>query len=272
MQTTNKHIAIETVKNVGKHFLNQFRKTDIPQTPDSLIKALSDIETECLEILKDHIDPIFGNIPWAKDDEFDKYSQKAPASYESYWLCDTMDGAIQYLQHIPGWTINLVLIEQGEPVFSVIYDPLNDECFHAEQNKGAYLNDSRISPSKKKSPLNMVAVLEYGHQLQYSDNWKKDFSTSLIHLTENFGIVRNYGPHGLQLAYIGAGRIDLFVQRDLDTHNWLAGILIAQEADAKMLSADGENWKWGHESLIAGTQSALDVYFQTPKNTSCISQ
>ena len=263
---TNRLIAIEAVKRVGKHFLFKFRKTAIPQTPDDFMKELSDIEIECLEVLKSHVDPVYENIPWADDDEFDKNSQKVPASYDSYWLCDTMDGAIQYLQHIPGWTINLALIEKGEVVFSVIYDPLTDECFYAERNSGAYLNGEIISPSAKKSSQNMVVVLEYGHQLKSSNNWKNDFSTSLVHLTEHFGVVRNYGPHGLQLAYIGAGRVDLFVQCDLDTHNWLAGILIAKESGASILSADGKPWKWGDENLIVGTRPALDIYFKTKKS------
>lgn len=223
MQTTEKKdIAIEAVKNVGKHLLGEFRKLPIPQTQNEFMIALTNIEELCLSMLQKDIDAAFGNIPWANDDEFDYVSQQSSAAYERYWLCDTMDGAIQYLQQLAGWTINLVLIENGEPIFSIIYDPFSDECFYAEKDRGAYMNGQPIAVSKKQSPDNMVAVLEYGHQLKNSDNWKENLSSALNRLTEKFGVVRNYGPHGLQLAYIGAGRIDLFVQCDLDTHNWLA--------------------------------------------------
>lgn len=263
MQTTEKReIAIEAVKSVGRHFLGEFRKAPVPQTPKEFMKALTDIEEFCLSMLQKEIDAAFGNIPWASDDEFDYVSQQSPAAYESYWLCDTMDGAIQYLQQIAGWTINLVLIENGEPTFSIIYDPLADECFYAEKHQGAYMNGQPIAVSQKKSPENMVAVLEYGHQLKTSENWKENLSSALTGLTEKFGVVRNYGPHGLQLAYVGAGRIDLFVQCDLDTHNWLAGLLIAQEAGAKVLASDGKVWKWGDESIIVGTSEAVTVNFK----------
>ncbi|QES89669.1 inositol monophosphatase family protein [Rhizosphaericola mali] len=259
---TSADIAIEAVKNVGRYFLGEFRKAPVPTTPNDLMKTLTIIEEICLSMLKKDIDTEYGNIPWASDDEFDNNSQLAPAPYECYWLCDTMDGAIQYLQHIPGWTINLVLIEKGEPAFSIIYDPLTDECFHAEKYQGAYLNGRPIVVSEKKSAENMIAILEYGHQLKSSNKWEKDLSSALIRLTERFGVVRNYGPHGLQLAYIGAGRIDLFAQCDLDTHNWLAGILIAKEAGATILASDGKAWKWGDESIIVGTSEAVAINFQ----------
>lgn len=263
MQAAEKRdIAIEAVKNVGGHFQSEFRKTNIPNTPKDLMKLLVDIEEMCLSTLKEKIHAIYGDIPWVRDDEFDDLSQQSPAPYDCYWLCDTMDGAIQYVQHIPGWTINLVLIEKGEPIFSIIYDPLTDECFYASKNYGAYLNGHPIKVSKKESAENMIAVLEYGHQLKSSDKWKKDLSFALIQLIEKFGVVRNYGPHGLQLAYISSGRIDLFVQCDLDTHNWLSGILIAQEAGATVFNALGKAWKWGDESLIVGTPESIAIYFQ----------
>jgi len=82
-------------------------------------------------------------------------------------------------------------------------------------------------------------------------------------MLDKFGVVRNYGPHALQLAYVAAGRIDLFVQHDLDTHNWLAGILIAQEAGAEILSANGTPWQWGDQSLLAGTSKTISTYLNT---------
>ncbi|RYF50992.1 MAG: inositol monophosphatase family protein, partial [Cytophagaceae bacterium] len=53
---------------------------------------------------------------------------------------------------------------------------------------------------------------------------------------------------------------DLFLQQDLDTHNWLAGLLIAQEAGALIRSSDGKPWQWGSPSLLVGTPSAVDTF------------
>jgi myo-inositol-1(or 4)-monophosphatase len=64
------------------------------------------------------------------------------------------------------------------------------------------------------------------------------------------------------LAYVGAGRIDLFVQEDLDTYNWIAGLLIAKEAGAAILTAAGKPWEWGSESVLAAPKNIAEKYLQ----------
>jgi len=262
-QQLNIPLLTQSVKEVGQLFLAGFRSAPVPQTMDEFMEALINIESRCFDALHQRIDMDYPDIPWVDDDEFTADTQRQPANYEQYWLCDTMDGAIQYLQQIPGWTINLVLIRHGQPGFSVIYDPLTDELFWAAAGEGAFLNDHRIQVSSKQSGKNMLAVWEYGHQLKKDTAWQEKSAAVTNILLDKFGVVRNYGPHGLQLAYIGAGRVDLFLQSDLDTHNWLAGMLIAKEAGATVLTIQGEPWQWGHESLLAGTSYAIDNFFNT---------
>ncbi|AZA82393.1 myo-inositol-1-monophosphatase [Chryseobacterium lactis] len=258
----NSQEIIDIVKRVGKSFAGEFRQSIIPSSKAEFDKALQNIEDRCFSALKDPIFHLYPEIPWAEDDELSSIAQRTPFNDEAYWLCDTMDGAIQYLQHIAGWTINLALIQNGEPVFSIIYDPTSDELFHAEKNKGVKLNGKGLTPNVKKSADIMIAVNEYGHQLKNDHLWKEKASSSYIDLLEKFGVIRNYGPHGLQLAYVAAGRIDLFVQTDLDTNNWLAGILILKEAGYSVLSMEGKTWIWGTEGLIAGSEQALELYFK----------
>lgn len=248
------------VREVGTLFLSDFRKKAIPQTTDSFMADLASIETRSLDALQERINPIASGIAWVDDNEFDGESQRTPAPMAQYWLCDTMDGAVQYIQHLAGWTINLVLIQQGRPHFAVVYDPLQDELFWALEGQGAYLGQTKLQLNRKTDPLHMLAVWEYGHQLKTDAHWQTKSEKAFSALLGAFGVVRNYGPHGLQLAYVGAGRIDLFLQMDLDTHNWLAGLLIAQEAGALILSSDGKPWTWGTPGLLVGTSPAVNTF------------
>ena len=186
-------------------------------------------------------------------------SKKKPLGSHAYWICDSMDGAVQIIQHLPGWTINLVLMQGGEPVFAVIYDPYAKEIFHAIAMEGAYLNDERIKVSKK-SDLKL-ALASFGHppiltkMPKVASRLAKKFEIALV----QFGAVRNYGPSALQIASVGASRIDLFFEEGLDTYNWIAGILIAKEAGAEILNMQGEVWRWGDESLFVTTRELLAV-------------
>jgi myo-inositol-1(or 4)-monophosphatase len=258
-------LIIDATTRVGKLYLKDYKKKPIPQTMEQLVNQLKEMEAVCFSSLKDSLAIEFPDIPWVADDEFDTDGQRKPAQIPEYWLCDTMDGAVQYVQHLPGWTINLVLIRNGQPYISVIYDPLADEVFWAKDGAGAFLNGIAIVPSQKSDVSIMMTVFEYGHQDKTNNNLNQKIGASLTDLLDDFGIVRNYGPHGLQLAYIGAGRIDLFLQEDLDTHNWLAGMLIAKEAGAVILNTNGQPWIWGDENLLVATKGAADKFISAKK-------
>lgn len=256
---------LDAVKQAGNLFLPTYKRTPIAQDAATLLRQLDDIEQRCLTSLQANLAAAFPTTPWHLGDEFDHNGQKQPLDLPEYWLCDAMDGAIQYLQHLPGWTINLVLMRQGQPYVSVIYAPLEQELFWAQAGGGAFLNGTLLTPSAKQDASMMVAVFEYGHQDErhYNSNLNQQVSEGVKKLLDTFGVVRNYGPHGLQLAQVGAGRIDVFYQLGLDTYNWVAGILIAREAGAEVRNAQGAPWHWGDESLLVTAPGLAQKLLQT---------
>ena len=254
-------LVLDAVKQIGNHFLKDFKRSPIPQNRESFLEKLSEIDAHCLSFLKNQLNTEFPDTPWAGD-EFDYEQQKQPLPLPQYWYCDSMDGAIQYLQHLPGWTINLTLIREGRTHLAAIYDPLAQEMFWAKEGSGAFLNGEPIQPSTKNHLTDMLAVFEYRHHDSDESEIYQQMGKSVGHLLDHLGIVRNYGPHGLQLAYVGAGRIDLFHQQDLDTYNWLAGILIAKEAGAEILTTDGRPWSWGEKSLMVAPKGVGRLFLE----------
>lgn len=256
----NVQAILDTVKQTGDLFLKDYKSNAIAGNKEQFLQQLNTIDERCLTALKTGLTGSFPDIPWNTVDEFDNQGQKQPLPLPEYWVCDAMDGAIQYLQHIPGWTINLALVSNGEVYFSVIYDPLAGEMFWAEKGSGAFMNGKSIKPSVKTDPDMMLAIFEYGHQQPAIPGFNQKHGAAVSDLLDTFGVVRNYGPHGLQLAYLGAGRTDVFYQLGLDTFNWLAGMLIASEAGAEIWNAEGAVWKWGDESLVAAAPGIADKW------------
>lgn len=93
-------VILDAVKKAGKVFLKKYKKKAIPQTFKALLKQLDDIDSVCMASLKADLADAFPNTPWFVGDEFDTNAQRNPANEAEYWLCDAMDGAIQYIQHI----------------------------------------------------------------------------------------------------------------------------------------------------------------------------
>ena len=70
---------------------------------------------------------------------------------ENIWIIDPIDGTTNFLHGIPHFAICIALKSKGEIISGVIFDPIKDEMFFAEKNKGAFLNNHRLKVSNKNS-------------------------------------------------------------------------------------------------------------------------
>ena len=67
------------------------------------------------------------------------------------WIIDPIDGTTNFLHGIPHFAICIALQSNLEIISGLIFDPIKDEMFFAEKNKGAFLNNQRLRVSKKSS-------------------------------------------------------------------------------------------------------------------------
>ena len=70
---------------------------------------------------------------------------------ENIWIIDPIDGTTNFLHGIPHFAICIALKSKEDIISGLIFDPIKDEMFFAEKNKGAYLNNQRLRVSNKSS-------------------------------------------------------------------------------------------------------------------------
>lgn len=61
------------------------------------------------------------------------------------WVCDPIDGTAMYARNIPTAVFSLALVENGNPILGLIYDPFTDNMYTAIKGQGAYKNDIKIN-------------------------------------------------------------------------------------------------------------------------------
>lgn len=67
------------------------------------------------------------------------------ASYEQrkqwgkYWLIDPLDGTKEFVHKKGEFTVNIALINNHQPCMGLVYAPILDQLYFAEQGKGAYI-------------------------------------------------------------------------------------------------------------------------------------
>ena len=136
------------------------------------------------------------------------------------WVIDPIDGTTNFLHGVPHFAISIGLKSENEIVSGLIYDPIKDEMFYAEKDKGAFFNNQRIKVSKKKE-INSCLFATGGKS-------KNEIDLPL----------RRSGSAALDMAYVAAGRYDGYFQNDLNLWDIAAGIIILKEAGGMINEID----------------------------------
>jgi 3'(2'), 5'-bisphosphate nucleotidase len=79
-----------------------------------------------------------------------------------YWLIDPIDGTKSFIKKNGDFTINIALIEEGRPVFGLIYHPIKHELFYTN-HEGKTIKET--ASSKDVIQVNKDINLEHGLNL-----------------------------------------------------------------------------------------------------------
>ncbi|MFT5259478.1 MAG: myo-inositol-1(or 4)-monophosphatase [Saprospiraceae bacterium] len=165
------------------------------------------------------------------------------------WIIDPLDGTTNYLHQYPVFTISLAIMEKGQLIGAIVYDPTRDEMFTAIRGKGAQLNDRRIRASQ--TPNFASALIGTGmpdKDMKYLAPWTKSFQMLAPHVNG----IRRSGSAALDLAYVACGRFDGFWEYGLSTWDLAAGVLLIQEAGGLVSDTEGKQNMLETGHIIAG--------------------
>jgi len=165
------------------------------------------------------------------------------------WIIDPLDGTNNFLQKIPHFAVSIALRHHNKMVIGVVYDVMREECFSAIKGAGAFVNDRKISVSKKVNIED--CVLATGFPYSKSMNFKPLVDT-LEHWMVNARGIRRFGAAALDLCYVAAGRIDCYYELKLNIWDVAAGMLIVEEAGGKLADYNGgETFKDGTQIVAS---------------------
>ena len=165
---------------------------------------------------------------------------------ENIWIIDPIDGTTNFLHGIPHFAICIALKSSGEIISGVIFDPIKDEMFFAEKNKGAYLNNHRLRVSKKNSIDD--CLFSSNHEGVKFSNFNMRYS----------------GCAALDLAYVASGRLDGFFQKNINLWDVAAGALMVEEAGGVV--TDLNKFKTNNIDIRASSIAINDKMLENLKN------
>ncbi len=151
------------------------------------------------------------------------------------WLLDPLDGTSNFSHGIPVYSVSLALVQNGEVVAGLVYDPNRDEVFQALKGLGAYLNQQVLNRRIDEPTL-------LKHSMAIIDTKRLPSNLAIAIASENpYHSQRSFGSVALDWCWLAAGRIQTYLHGKQKLWDYAAGALIAQEAGCLTVNMQNEN-------------------------------
>lgn len=92
--------------------------------------------------------------------------------WDRYWIIDPLDGTKEFIRRNGEFTVNVALIENGEPVMGVVHVPVLDITYAGAKSQGAFKRDAQGEKEIKvramqprldsREPIEIVASRSHG--------------------------------------------------------------------------------------------------------------
>lgn len=156
---------------------------------------------------------------------------------ENVWIIDPLDGTTNFIHGFPQYAVSIALRQRGQITQAVVYDPTRNELFTATKGAGAFLNEKRVRVAKRDK----LADALIGTGFPFRDMAGLDEYLKMFKLmTEKSAGLRRPGSAALDLAYVAAGRLDGFFEKQLQPWDMAGGSLLVSEAGGIVADFSGE--------------------------------
>lgn len=175
------------------------------------------------------VDELLGRFPEHHIVGEEGGGQGAAAGSAPYqWFVDPIDGTVNFASKLPHFCTSIALATPDrQPLLGVIYDPTRRELFTAVAGHGARLNGQRLQVTQTTELVDAVVTSGFPYDKHTNpDSNLREWSAFLVRIRGE----RRLGSAALDLAYVAAGRLDGYWEKDLKPYDAIAGLLLVREA------------------------------------------
>jgi myo-inositol-1(or 4)-monophosphatase len=156
-----------------------------------------------------------------------------PVTARFCWVLDPIDGTNNYAKGIAHCAISLALLENGTPVYGLVYDMSRRVLIHGGPGLGLFDGDR---PAQVKE-----AALDKESLIGFHSPYDRKFSHQAQRIVENFKI-RGLGSSTLHLAYVAVGILDGTVDHNVKIWDIAAAVPLCLAGGGTVQFLNGEQF------------------------------
>jgi myo-inositol-1(or 4)-monophosphatase len=155
---------------------------------------------------------------------------------ERRWIVDPLDGTVNFLYGFPAWCVSVALEDGDGVAVGVVHDALRDETFRALRGGGCQANGA---PARVREGIDLeMALVATG--FSYDADRRQRQAEVVQRVLPRVRDIRRAGAAALDLAWVAAGRLDGYYERDLKPWDWSAGRLLVAAAGGALAELPGD--------------------------------
>jgi myo-inositol-1(or 4)-monophosphatase len=183
-------------------------------------------------------------------EELAQTDRPIPVTAQFSWVLDPIDGTNNYAKGIAHCAISLALLENGTPVYGLVYDLSRRSLIHGGPGFGVFDGDT---PAKVKSgPCDTQSLIGF------HSPFDRKYAQHAQLVIENFKI-RGLGSSTLHLAYVAVGILDGTIDHNVKIWDIAAAVPLCIAGGGEVQFLNGEQFpmrqfdlKMGRIHYIAG--------------------
>ena len=162
------------------------------------------------------------------------------------WIVDPIDGTLAFVAGLPTFGVAIALERDGRIDVGVMLFPRLRELFVAERDRGAWLNGRPIRVSRTAG-LGRATVSLWHDSRIWGDRRLRE---RLARIGARVQSVINVGAC-FSLAYVAAGRLDAYWERNAHPWDVAAGALLVREAGGRVTDGAGGPFRLSEPTIVA---------------------
>ena len=204
---------------------------------------LTDADRASHDLLMQFLPDLIPGIPVISEEAQDP-TRGLPDTDGRFWLVDPLDGTKEFLKGTGEFTVNIALVQNGQPIVGVVHAPAIGLIYFADLEDGAFRRCHAEAPVPIRAQR---AVRERLRVVASKDHAGPLVKAMLVRLPDVE--LKSMGS-SLKFCLVAEGSADLYL-RDIPTMEWdtAAAQCIVEAAGGRVCALDGHPLRYGKPGL-----------------------
>ena len=222
-------LAIDIAKRAGELLLTRPVNLSV-DTKTSDIDIVTQMDRACEKLI---VDAILAARP--EDGIIGEEGSDRPSKSGYTWVIDPIDGTVNYLYNMDGWSISIAIKDADGVCVGVVYAPTINSMYTASRKGGSFLNGKRLSCNDPIELNRALIATGFAYRKEQREIQVEQFNKLILQIRD----YRRNGSAAIDICHVASGIVDGYYEIGLHEWDLAAAGLVATEAGAT-LSVHGE--------------------------------